>query len=302
MAFSPDGKRLATGSENNLVKLWDLTSGQEVLTLRGHSNLVTSVAFSPDGKRLATASFDNTAKIWEGGIAWDPDRADVLQERGAYYAQKNTWDNAFRDITQSIRLDPGFVNTWYYRALVELRTKRPDAYRQTCRDVLDRFGETQDAATANKAAWTCALAPDAGTDWKRCIEMARRAVAAQPNSSDVRNTLGTVLYRAGEFREAIEHLQVASDTQPVGSLTYSWFVMAMAHHRLGHPEEAKKWLDKAVQWADKTLPELEEGFGFELTWDRRLILKLFREEAEAPAEIIQPPRCSSDWLRHDPRR
>ena len=57
MAFSPDGKRLASASGDQTVKVWDATSGQEMLTLKGHTDAVMSVAFSPDGKRLASASF-----------------------------------------------------------------------------------------------------------------------------------------------------------------------------------------------------------------------------------------------------
>ena len=65
VAFSPDGKRLATASVDQTAKVWDAESGKELLTLGGHSNYVDGVAFSPDGKRLATASWDNTAKVWD---------------------------------------------------------------------------------------------------------------------------------------------------------------------------------------------------------------------------------------------
>jgi WD40 repeat protein len=47
------------------AKVWDATSGAEVLTLRGHTLAVTSAAFSPDGSRVVTGSYDHTAKIWD---------------------------------------------------------------------------------------------------------------------------------------------------------------------------------------------------------------------------------------------
>ena len=57
MAFSPDGKRLASASAGDkTVKVWDAQTGQELLTLKGHTGSVSSVAFSPDGKRLASGS------------------------------------------------------------------------------------------------------------------------------------------------------------------------------------------------------------------------------------------------------
>jgi uncharacterized protein with WD repeat len=65
VAFSPDGTRLATASQDGTARLWDGRTGQELLALRGHTAVVTSVAFSPDGTRLATASLDGTARLWD---------------------------------------------------------------------------------------------------------------------------------------------------------------------------------------------------------------------------------------------
>jgi WD40 repeat protein len=62
--FSPDGKRIVTGSFDETAKVWDAATGEETLTLIGHSKYVKSAAFSPDGKRIVTCSGDETAKVW----------------------------------------------------------------------------------------------------------------------------------------------------------------------------------------------------------------------------------------------
>ena len=58
MAFSPDGKTLASGSMDKTIKLWDVATGKEQATLKGHTGWVSSVAYSPDGKTLASGSGD----------------------------------------------------------------------------------------------------------------------------------------------------------------------------------------------------------------------------------------------------
>jgi len=65
VAFSPDGTVLASGCDDETVKLWDVATGDILRTLTGHSDWVRSVAFSPDGALLASASDDETVNLWD---------------------------------------------------------------------------------------------------------------------------------------------------------------------------------------------------------------------------------------------
>jgi WD40 repeat protein len=65
VAWSPDSKQIASGSDANTIKFWDVPSEQNTATLSGHSATVQSLAWSPDGTRLASGSWDNTVKIWD---------------------------------------------------------------------------------------------------------------------------------------------------------------------------------------------------------------------------------------------
>jgi tetratricopeptide (TPR) repeat protein len=120
VAFSPDGKYVLTGSEDNTAKLWDL-NGRQIQAFEGHAGSVRSVAFSPDGKYVLTGSYDHTAKLWdlngrqiqafEAGawvlsVAFSPDGKYVLT--GSLDNTAKLWDLNGRQI-QAFEGHAGYV-------------------------------------------------------------------------------------------------------------------------------------------------------------------------------------------------
>ena len=129
VAYSPDGKWLATGSDGDSVKLWDLVSGRQLRTFEGHKSTITSVAFSPDGRQLASASYDRSMKLWDPhsgqlirsletptgqieSLAYSPD--GMWLAAGSVDSSVKLWDPHSGRLIRTLEGSTGFVESLAY--------------------------------------------------------------------------------------------------------------------------------------------------------------------------------------------
>jgi tetratricopeptide (TPR) repeat protein len=160
-----------------------------------------------------------------------------------------------------------------------------EGYRKTCARMLDHFvrigRERHDNSFgATSACWACVLAPDAVEDFASAIKLAEAGLIKPYRNDQDHLNLGAILYRAGQFEEAIDKLKELVTTWEKSGLlpntmspASAWFFLAMAHHQLGQHEEAEKWLAKANERVELELA------GDPRFWARPLVLELLQAEA-----------------------
>ncbi|MHC4497531.1 MAG: protein kinase domain-containing protein [Planctomycetota bacterium] len=228
---------------------------------------------------------DKALADYSKAIELDPNRSYHWYSRAVTYSNMNQWDKAPADYSKAIELDPNHYIAWHARALSFLGAGDTKGYRESCEGMLKQFGQTEAPKIARWVAWTCVLAPDAVEDLGQAVKLAEQGAGRDDKSDPYTTILETtelcaILYRAGRFDDVVRQLSTLTRAWEQGRGSSSgtppsctWFFLAMAHHQVEHLEEARKCLDKAIERAEK---ELAEG----ANWNRKLILQLFRTEAE----------------------
>jgi tetratricopeptide (TPR) repeat protein len=148
-----------------------------------------------------------------------------------------------------VRLKPDAADVRHQVALLQLATNpEGESYRKFATANLEQLGGTDDPEVAYQVARASSLTPGVTDHPERLAALAEKAVTQQPQAGWRRYVFGIALYRAGRYDEAIHQLDASLRLDANwGASAMALPFLAMAHHHLGHPEEAKRWLIQAEQ-------------------------------------------------------
>jgi tetratricopeptide (TPR) repeat protein len=207
------------------VKIWDVETGEEVLTLPGHPLWVWSVALSLDGTRLASADGAGVLKVWDAR----PLTREIAVEREA---------RGLLAFLFAKPLDKAAVRDH----LGSLATITPPA-RQAALSFVDRYREETEPEKYRQASWAVIRQRYLNAlQYDFALRQAETACRLAPEQGKYVTTLGAAQYRAGRYKEALATLTKA-DQLDQGSPAVLAF-LAMTQHRLNQAEKAKTTLGR----------------------------------------------------------
>jgi formylglycine-generating enzyme required for sulfatase activity/tetratricopeptide (TPR) repeat protein len=209
-------------------------------------------------------------------------QADWLCRRGR-------WRDAAAISARLVEWNPASPSLWFADAPLRLQTGDTEGYRQDCREMLTRFGNTGVAYVADYTAKTCLLKADAVTDLGPVLKLARRPLAGWEKDIAYPWFLlcrALAEYRAGQFAAAIDAVRQAPPHPDGGCRdATAYAVLALAQHQGGLPDRGRQALSRARLIRDRKWPKLDAGELFDGNWSDWLRLEILLREAE---ELIDP--------------
>jgi tetratricopeptide (TPR) repeat protein len=287
VAYSPDGRRLASAGKDGTVRVWDAAGGRELLALKGHAGSVTAVAFSPDGRRLASAVKGGTVRVWDAaggqellalkrstgealaacgtGVAFSPDGRQVAS--GGEYLTVQVWEaspvpaEVWR--RRGLLIDVAFLfQKLALKEEVAAALRKDPTLSEADREFALQHiqGLREEPGALNEAAWTVVRARDAGKDaYALALRNAESAFRLAPDDGLILNTLGVAQYRTGRYADALATLTRSDKlnaARPEGTQPADLAFLALTQHQLGRKDAAHATLArlrevvKKPQWAN----------------------------------------------------
>jgi eukaryotic-like serine/threonine-protein kinase len=324
--FSPDARLTVITEPSKVIRLVEFETGRTLARLESPDLAGGSLIFSPDGSYLVMSTNDGPAvHVWNlrtirrnlarMGLDWDAPaysdddptgpsasalpRAQIqysgnaiaegveLGEKGQWEAAAAAYARAFADEVPEL---PGL---YCQQAIIRLTVGDRAGYRSSCQHLFDmlRVSGNDERWWIDCTAEALALAPASSAETGQALVLARRRADLNPDPAS-EQTLGLALYRAGRFAEAEAHLSRSLVRNPDWNLhPENWLILAMIHHQLGRPDEARRWLERAERWIANHLSDRPGGVeraipaGWHFTGGMRFHLRL----REARALILAGP-------------
>jgi tetratricopeptide (TPR) repeat protein/WD40 repeat protein len=232
-------------------------------------------------------------------IKKNPDDFDAYHHRAHALVSLKRREEAIADLSRSILLSPDDAHLFHFRgqlfyladpkkperALPDLeRALRLDPSRSSARELL--------STCYNNLAWDLAKNKPSSSDLERALRLSARSVELAPGKQVSLNTRGVVLYRSGQFAEAVTNLEKSLEAGHGQFDAFDFYFLAMSHHRMGHRDEARRCFDRATEWVrlQASLPN-----------EHAAELAAFRSEAETilsgpvgelPEDVFEQPKLT----------
>jgi tetratricopeptide (TPR) repeat protein len=247
LGFSPEGETLLAGGLDGYLRLWSInapsTDSAEVWRARRRAWHERSATESLSSRQWFSARHHFSQLIQLGSK-----KSEHFASRGRASAELAQWDQAARDLDAALALPDCSALEYAHRARLYLRTGDVVGYRRVCQRMLEILGNDDSYETQNTVTWICSLSASAIPN-DTLLQHAERARAKAPHSqrSNVLNTLGAALFRAGRAEEAVKRLNEAIDSQGQGGTVEDWLFLALAHQSLGQSNKAREWYSRAAE-------------------------------------------------------
>jgi WD40 repeat protein/tetratricopeptide (TPR) repeat protein len=318
ITFSPDGSRLVVTTKDRptpCVHVWDLRAIRKDLSRlrldwdapayseddpanpKAPPLPALQVDYGPLDGHLQhySESAESLLERYTARLKSDSNDADAYHHRAHALASLRRFPEAIADLDQAIRRRPDDAHLRDVRGRIH---RGLNQYEPAIADLEAALLMKSDqpqlqqnlALCCNNRAWELAKGPAPRHDLERSLTLARRAVELTPDEDTYLNTLAVVLYRTGRYAESIATLERSLAAGRGQSEDFDLFFLAMAHHRLGHQDQARDCYNRAVRRLG-TQQGLSEQYVRELTAFRAEaegVLSLAGPGAELPADVFAP--------------